>query len=107
MMNHLQYILNKAGKPIPCDDVMTWARWYESADRRVAYTHVGDLWVSTVFLGLDYRLGGDGPPILWETMAFDKERNEKDVDQCSGSREQAEAMHEAMVNRIKSIMGCA
>lgn len=26
--------------------------------------------VSTVFLGLDHRFGGEGPPILFETMIF-------------------------------------
>lgn len=29
----------------------------------------GDVRVSTVFLGLDHRFG-DGPPLLFETMAF-------------------------------------
>lgn len=26
--------------------------------------------VSTVFLGIDHRFGGDGPPVLFETMIF-------------------------------------
>lgn len=96
--HHVQYILDKNDKPVPCNSFMKWARWFESADKRVELTKVGELEISTVFLGLDHSWG-DGPPVLWETMVFDKERNEKDVDQCSGNREQAEAMHEKMVHR--------
>ena len=25
------YILDEAGSPVPTDDVMTWARWFENA----------------------------------------------------------------------------
>jgi hypothetical protein len=91
-----KYILDKNGRPVARDDLETWARWFEPANRRVAETTVGDLRVSTVFLGLDYAWA-DGLPILWETMIFDKEIKEKDCDRCSASREQAEAMHEKMV----------
>lgn len=34
------------------------------------------LWISTVFLGLDYNFG-DGPPILFESMVFDTNKKEK------------------------------
>lgn len=58
-------------------ELMQWARWMElsRADNsfRVAETMVGDLWVSTVFLGLDHRFVGDGPPIVFETMVFSGE----------------------------------
>jgi hypothetical protein len=66
-----RYILD--GKtPVPCDDLMEWARWLETADRHVAKTTVGQFWISTVFLGLDHRMGDDGPPLLFETMVFDR-----------------------------------
>lgn len=56
--------------PEPCLDLMRWAHWLETADRRVASTELEyDIWVSTVFLGLDHSWG-DGPPILFETMVF-------------------------------------
>jgi hypothetical protein len=47
----------------------------ETADRRVFYTEVGEYYVSTMFLGLDHSFGrfiggGDGVPILFETMIF-------------------------------------
>jgi hypothetical protein len=51
-------------------DLMTWARWYEKADRTIAKAYIGKVLVSTVFLGLDHSFGSDGPPILYETMIF-------------------------------------
>lgn len=64
-----RYILQD-GRAIPCPDLISWAKWFENFDnRRIAATHVGDLRVSTVFLGLDNGFGS-GPPILWETMVF-------------------------------------
>jgi hypothetical protein len=37
--------------------------------RRVGYTKLNGLVVSTVFLGIDYRFGY-GPPLFFETMIF-------------------------------------
>jgi len=39
-------------------------------NRTVAKTKIGDVVISTVFLGLDHRMGGGGPPIVFETMVF-------------------------------------
>ena len=50
-------------------DFIKWARWFESADRRVAKTTLQDCEISTVFLGLDHQWR-DGPPLLFETMIF-------------------------------------
>ena len=38
--------------------------------KRVALTEIGDSSVSTVWLGINYRFGGDGPPLIFETMPF-------------------------------------
>lgn len=56
--------------PVPCDDLLEWARWMEGADSRVFETTVGEYWVSTVFLGLDHNWLRDGEPLLFETMIF-------------------------------------
>jgi len=61
---------------VECAELLEWARWFETADRQVAEDFIDDpeagqtLRVSTVFLGLDYRFGGKGPPLIFETMAF-------------------------------------
>jgi hypothetical protein len=59
-------------------DLMTWGRWLEdrgNLDKRVvAQTETELYWVSTVFLGLDHGWG-NGPPVLFETMVFTRERH--------------------------------
>ncbi len=75
-----RYILDADGEPQPCEDLLTWARWYETADRRVAQDMdegvpddadpVTRIRVSTVFLALDHSFGFGASPVLWETMVF-------------------------------------
>lgn len=55
--------------PVPVDDLLTWANWFETADRQVARTAIGDVCISTVFLGLDHSFG-HGEPLVFETMIF-------------------------------------
>lgn len=55
--------------PVVCDDLVTWGKWFETNNRQVAKDTIGDVRISTVFLGLDHRFG-DGPPLLFETMIF-------------------------------------
>lgn len=115
-MNSRHYILDKKGNPV-VTDLMTWATWFEKSckdfdttKRHVAMTTIGRYKVSTVFLGLDHNFG-KGPPVLWETMVFNKKsKGEKwtiedgasvEMTRCSGSREQAEAMHDRMVKLVK------
>jgi hypothetical protein len=62
------YIL-KGHEPVEEPDLLRWGKWFGTADRHVALSIQGDVRVSTVFLGLDYSFG-DGPPLLFETMAF-------------------------------------
>ena len=52
-------------------NILTWARWFETADRHVAVTDIGECRVSTAFLGIDHGVLERGP-ILFETMAFDE-----------------------------------
>lgn len=92
-----KYILNDSGVPVPEPNVMKWAAWMEDFDRRrVARDKVGEVEVSTVFLGLDHRFLGEGPPLLWETMVFGGPRHHEHQ-RCAGTREQAEAMHAEML----------
>jgi hypothetical protein len=63
------YILNEQGEVVPCENTLTWAKWFETADRTVAKTQGQGWMVSTVFLGMDHQFG-DGPPMLWETLVF-------------------------------------
>lgn len=65
-----RYILDEQGNPQPCEDLLTWAKWHEGADRQICKTEAEDgTLVSTVFLGLNHAFH-DGPPLLFETMIF-------------------------------------
>lgn len=98
-----KYILNESGTPVAEPDLMTWAKWFETADRKVAVDQISDAKVSTIFLSIDLSYQQSGPPILWETKVFGGALDQE-TDRCSGSREQAEAMHARMVQRVKEIM---
>ena len=88
------YALNERGEPVPVEDLLSWARLFETDNRHVGLERIGRSEVSTVFLGIDHSFG-EGPPVLWETMVFGG-RLDGEQRRCSGSREQAEAMHQAM-----------
>ena len=51
------------------DNLHTWGRWFETADRRVARDERDGVVVSTVFLGLNHAFG-PRRPLLFETMIF-------------------------------------
>lgn len=111
--HQLYFILDTDRRPVSVD-VLTWGRWYEDADnRRVAETFTELYRVSTVFLGIDHRFSGKGPPILFETMVFEKEPHLReifgdlrevhdDIGECEryATWDDAEAGHNAMVKRI-------
>ena len=79
--------------PVPCFDVLEWARWFETANRIVRRdTLTPHGMVSTVFLGADHAFGG-GAPILFETMIFGTTLDGY-CERCS-TWEQAETMHAA------------
>jgi len=64
----LIYFYDRDGKPI---DALRFGELFENLKYRViAQDHVNDITVSTVWLGLDHRLWGDGPPLIFETMVF-------------------------------------
>lgn len=85
---------------VPEPDLLTWGRWLETADRQVANTLVGDVRVSTVFLGLDHSFGDDRPPILFETMVFGGSL-EDEMDRYA-TWDEAEKGHAAMVEKVKA-----
>lgn len=85
-------------------DLFTWAIWFEKTDRIVRQEWVGDIRISTVFMGIDHNWSDKGPPILWETMAFSNRKNMHLYrNRCAGSWEQAEAMHEVVVREACEI----
>ena len=99
-----KYILDDDGNVVSEKDLIKWAIWFEKSvkQRIVKQEVVGKYFVSTVFLGLNHRFGS-GQPILWESMVFEK-GNSLDQARCCGNREQAEAMHAKMVDRVRRLV---
>lgn len=100
------YIL-KGHEPVPTTDVLEWGKWYETADRHVAYNELpGGRCISTIFLGiaavsLEVGWPGKYKPILFETLVF-QGRNEIDGRRYE-TWEQAEAGHALMLEKWKQI----
>jgi len=100
------YILD--GKtPVPVD-LITWAKWLNTGNRivkkdtatvKLRGQPVGEVRVSTVFLGLDHSFG-EGPPLLFETMVFGGVLD-GEQDRCS-TWDAAEKMHDLMCERVKN-----
>ena len=59
---------DRQGNPI--EDVLEWARLYESEDRTIGYEERDGVRVSTVWLGLNHNYLPGGPPLIFETMVF-------------------------------------
>lgn len=95
------YILK--GREIVKADLLTWGKWLEEnrEARIVKQEDVGAYWVSTVFLGLNHQYG-EGPPLLFETMVFEKgESSDLWCDRCS-TYDEAEAMHERGCEHVRT-----
>ena len=72
------YKLDENRQPVPCDNLIEWAEWYEATcrvdpnPRLIARTLLPDgIVVETVFLALDYAINWfpDSPAEIYETQA--------------------------------------
>jgi len=70
------YILDENNKPIR-STIVDCGEWLEENPERkvVRQETIGDIFVSTVFLGLDHAWNS-GIPVLWETMIFGGEHDQ-------------------------------
>jgi hypothetical protein len=115
-MGYGWYALDDAGNPVRQDDSDPY-RSMLPRDRidpalglrcwRIGRTDaIGgtDAYVSTVFLGLDHSYGDDGPPVLWETMAFNVPTGSGELEDRYTSRADAIAGHAAMVAQVEQIV---
>lgn len=96
-MREYKYILN-GRDPVPEPDPLKWGEWFiqatEDGSRIIAQTQVrGDVFVSTVFLGMDSHLGLGERLLLFETMVFREGMGADAVGRCS-TWEEAEEMHQ-------------
>lgn len=61
------HYLEIGGELLPMDDHDLWCESHYAADNRVARTDIGEVTVSTVFLGLNLSFE-PGPPLIYETL---------------------------------------
>ena len=89
------------------NDIRVWGEKFKDlAYKRVAETTLSDgKWVSTVWMGMDHSCDEDGPPLIFETMVFER-GGSGDVD-CERYSTEAEAVagHEAMVAKWTALVG--
>lgn len=83
--------------------LMEWATYYQTAERHVGNTRIGNIHISTVFLGLDHGYDSRQPPVLFETMVFGGgELNETMIRYATWA--EAEAGHKDMVECVQAMV---
>jgi hypothetical protein len=102
-MDDQRYILDgKTLVPVSKDE---WADWFGTnpSERRVGRDEVGNLLVSTVFLGLNHRQhwDGKGPPLLFETMVLGRDWIEVWCERTSTWDEAAESHKRGIAEAIR------
>lgn len=80
-----------------------WAELHSNREYKcLAQTNVGgDMWVSTVWLGLDHGFGS-GPPLIFETMVFGDDTGWMDLDMTRYATEEAAYVgHDQTVTMVR------
>ena len=98
----MYWILDSDKRPVQTSDVLEWGRFYETQDRIVARSKIGDVQISTVFLGIDHSWD-NGTPVLFETMVFGGNHDQYQ-ERCS-TWKQAEDMHERACALVRGVSG--
>ena len=90
------FALDANKQPIPAS-IIEWGKMMQSQDRHVGTDMIGDVRISTVFLGMDHGFGRE--PVLFETMIFGGKHDGYQDRCCTWG--QAEVMHEKALNIVK------
>lgn len=72
-MTHTHYILDDNYNIVKAS-IEEWAIFFGTKNRFLRKDSKDNIWISTVFLGLDHNFGDPGPPILFESMSFQGDR---------------------------------
>ena len=90
MLSGLFYILDEQGEPVEVEPE-EWSKWFNThwEQRRIALDDVGEITVSTVFIGIKAMPGY--PPLLFETAVFGRDFD--GVQDCYATKEEALAGH--------------
>lgn len=103
IMNNNYYIL--IDEKIISASLMEWALWMETPKNRIIkQIHINEIFILTVFLGLNYNFGfcGNKTPILFETMIFNGKHSEEQW--RHRSIDEAKKFHNELIIRIRANM---
>jgi len=78
------------------EDIITWGNWMKNIRYHVADEKVGDIRISTIFLGIAFNK----LPLLFETMVFGGPLDRKQIRYPTWA--EAEAGHKDMVRKVKA-----
>jgi hypothetical protein len=98
-MSEHKYIMTEDGTVRPEPDLFKWAMWFEKAKRHIGDDKIGDVRVSTVFLGVDHNFDFHGAPVLFETMIFGGIYNQEMERYCT--KDEALKGHAEWVEKVK------
>lgn len=94
------YMILTADHQVVPTDLHTWASFLDDHEARVVgWTDIGDVHISTVFLGVDHSFGM-GPPLWFETMVFRGPLDERQWRYTTWA--EAEAGHARIVAAVES-----
>lgn len=93
------YAILKDKEVVPVDDIMEWAHMFaDNKARIVEKTKIGEVEVSTVFLGIDHNFT-QGSPLWFETMTFG---DASEMQKRYATWEEAQAGHDEIVAMLRS-----
>lgn len=90
---------DRMGRPISTLEYA--ALFSNSLYKGLAKDQVGDLLVSTVWLGLDHAFGGEGPPMIFETMVLNPDYSDIYCERY-GTEDEALAGHKRILRDVRA-----
>lgn len=92
------YIMDENGQVHEEPDILKWGAWYSTAERHIGDDTIGNVRISTVFLGIDHQWM-NGPPLLFESMVFGGEHD--GYQERYHTRDEAIAGHQRLVEMVR------
>lgn len=108
-MSRLKYYWILDGHtPVYCPNIYQWTEWIWQARQdntlHVGLDYIGEVKISTVFLGRNAQIFPEHKPLLFETMVFGLIDDEIDL-QCRYSTwEEALKGHQAILKRVEMLI---
>lgn len=92
---------DKDGNPISIEELEPLHADYNY--RQIGRDHIGQILVSTVWLGVNHNFSRSGPPLIFETVVFNAPEESMLDDYCEryATEEEAKAGHARVVEMVR------